>query len=179
MLRDESCSPLRQKRSKLVVKSEFLRTLEIALGTPDLCGVLVLFDADDDPTCELAFTCQEWVAERNPQVPCHVTIATKEYEAWFLGSIESLRGFRGIAEAAQTIPYPEGIRDAKGALSRQMVGSRKYTPTVDQAAFTAIFDLKLAHQNCRSFRKLVKSFAQIIPDHLRGSDLPPAGWLNQ
>jgi hypothetical protein len=170
-------SPIRQKRSKLMVESEFLRTLEISLGTPNLCGVLFIFDSDDDPTCKIAARCMGWIEKRNPPVLCEITIATKEYEAWFLGSITSLRGFRGVHETAMPIADPENIRDAKGRLCSHMSSNRKYAPAFDQAAFSSAFDLKLAYQNCRSFRKLIKAFRTLIPEDMRLNPLPPEDWV--
>src|SRR2546426_7135782 len=46
-------------------------------------------------------------------VPCAVVLAHREYEAWFLASLESLRGRRGIRGDAEAHPDPEEPRDRK------------------------------------------------------------------
>ena len=47
--------------------------------------------------------------------PCEVVIAHREYEAWFLAAIESLRGQRGIREDAIRSPSTGGTEGRKGA----------------------------------------------------------------
>ena len=68
-------------------------------------------------------------------------MAYREYEAWFLASIESLRGQRGIRQDAQSHPAPEEPRGAKGQLEARLEQGRSYSETADQAALSATFDL--------------------------------------
>ena len=69
--------------------------------------------------------------------------AKVEIEAWILAGIDSVRGLRGIRADAEPPSDPEIIRDAKGALSRLMEGSRGYVATDDQPAFFGALDLDL------------------------------------
>jgi Domain of unknown function (DUF4276) len=114
---------------------------------------------------------QEWAQAEARQVPCAVVIAHREYEAWFLGALESLRGLRGVRSDAVPPPLPEGIRDAKGKFEEFMTAPGQYSETVDQAALTARFDLAAAHRRCRSFRRLVKAFGSLL--EVGGAALPP------
>lgn len=79
-----------------------------------------------------------------------------------MGSIESLRGVRGIVDTASPPPDAEALRDAKGRLKNMMEGRRVYVEVDDQPAFAATFDFKQAFSNCRSFRKFQKDFEAII-----------------
>jgi hypothetical protein len=85
-------------------------------------------------------------------------MAYREYEAWFLATIESLRGKRGIRPDADSHPNPEEPKGAKGQLELRMHPGRSYSETADQPALSAMFDMALAYRRCRSFRRLVKAF---------------------
>jgi hypothetical protein len=106
-------------------------------------------------------------------------MANREYEAWFLASIEALRGKAGILPDAASHPQPEMPRDAKGELERRMPSSASYSPTVDQAALTAHFDLQNAYRRCRSFRKLVSAFGTLAAAAgVAPAVWPPAAWVS-
>jgi hypothetical protein len=104
-------------------------------------------------------------------------MANREYEAWFIASIESLRGKQRIREDADSHPNPETPRNAKGQLEKRMLAGSSYQETADQAPLTAAFDMALAHQRCRSFRRLVRAFGLLVS--AAGVPLeawPPEGW---
>ena len=108
--------PHRRRRTELVKKDSLQRTVRVAALRDDCAGILILFDADDDCPAELAPTLQEWAREAAGSRPCAVVLANREYEAWFLASIEALRGKAAILPQAVSHPDPEGPRDAKGEL---------------------------------------------------------------
>jgi hypothetical protein len=106
-------------------------------------------------------------------------MATKEYEAWFLSSIESIRGKRGIRNDAISHADPETPRGAKAHLEERMIEGRSYSETADQAALTQLFAMGPAHRKCRSFRHLVKAFGELM--RASGNPLqvwPPPEWLD-
>lgn len=140
-------------------------------------AVLILFDSDDDCPVELAARVRGWaVAEAGRR--CEVVLAKCEYEVWFLATVESLRTHRDVRDDAQSHPHPESPRDAKGRLESMMrIG---YSETVHQPAFSAIFCLSAAYARCRSFRKLIGSFGQLMAS--AGVALPawpPPAWHNR
>ena len=144
---------------------------------PDLIGILVLFDADDDCPAKLAPKIGRWAHDVADGRPCPIVMANREYEAWFLASIESLRGQRGIREDAASFPEPEGPRDAKGRLKHRMYPRRRYSPPRDQAALTAGLDLASAYRGCRSFRKLVSAVGTLLQSAgVCPAVWPPADW---
>jgi hypothetical protein len=169
--------PIRQKRSQLINESGLRKAVQLGKATPDCVAILVLLDADDDPPCLLGPQMLQWArSEANP-IPCELILAHHEYEAWFLASVESLRGRCGISMNATSHPTPEGIRDAKGAIQDRMMHGAAYSPTAHQPSLTAGIELPKVHQACRSFRKFVKAFGEIC--RAAGANFPewpPAEW---
>ena len=164
--------PHRRRRTQLVQKDTLQTAVRVALLTPDCASILILFDADDDCPKERAPELEEWAREAAGATPCSVVMANREYEAWFLASIESLRGTAGIRTDAMAHADPETPRDAKGELEQRMSPGAVYSPTVDQAPLTARLDLVTAYRACRSFRKLVGGFGAL----LAASNALPAPW---
>ena len=78
-----------------------------------------------------------------------VAVAVREYEAWFLAAIESLRGHGGVSGDAVFDGEPEHPRDAKGVLAARMTES--YRETLHQARFSAVMDLAQARGRSPSF----------------------------
>jgi hypothetical protein len=95
-------------------------------------------------------------------VPTAVVIAKREFEAWFLAALDSLRGHRGLLSQLPSVPDAEAVRDAKGFLTRCMVGTRAYSPVVDQPAFAALFDLELARSGSGSFDKFCRDVQRLF-----------------
>jgi hypothetical protein len=89
----------------------------------------------------------------NSDANIEVVVAKCEFEAWFLASAESLAGKSGLIPSFRVPKNPEEIRDAKGELTKNMVGSRSYRPTADQPALASVFDLEQARANADSFDK--------------------------
>jgi hypothetical protein len=167
--------PHRRRRNQLVKKDSLQTAVRVAALRDDCRGILVLMDADDDCPLELAPVLEEWAREAARGKACAVVMANREYEAWFLGSIEALRSTSLVLPDAISHPFPETPRDAKGELESRMTAGVTYSPTVDQARFTATFDLKAAYDRCRSFRKLVKTFGELAS----AAGAPPAIWPPQ
>jgi hypothetical protein len=156
-------APIRQTCSQFRREEEVHRMVKLALLQPDCAAVLLLFDGEDDCPLELAAKVRGWAQAVAGNTPCEVVIAYREYETWFLASLESLRGGRwGIADDASAPDNPEAKRDAKGALEEFLPPRRGYSPTVDQADMSAVFDVALAHRRNRSFRKLVKTVGDLL-----------------
>jgi len=171
--------PHRRRRTQLVKKASLQSAVQVAGLRDDCAGILVLFDADDDCPRELAPILEQWAREAARGKPCAVVMATREYEAWFLASIEALRGTAGILGEAASHPNPEMPRDAKGELEHHMRLGASYSATVDQPALTARFDLESAYRRCRSFRKLVSAFGALAAaGGVTPAVWPPAAWVS-
>lgn len=169
--------PFRRKRSELTAQASVHGSVQLALGTPDCAGIIIMFDSDDDPACVIGPNVQAWAQSAAGHIPCEVVAVTREYEAWFISAVESLRGVRGVSLDAVSHVAPETVRDAKGALEERMVLGGFYSPSADQAALTAEVDLVEVYRKCRSFRRMVKAFG--VMAEAAGTPVakwPPAGW---
>jgi len=169
--------PIRRKRTEFAQEALLRKAVRLALYQPDCAGVLVLFDADDDCPKDLGPRVRVWASHESGDVPSRVVMANREYEAWFLGAIESLRGYRGIELDATSPMDPEAPRNAKREVELRMRSGNYYSETVDQAPLSAAFDLAEAYRRSRSFRKLVKDFGELISSvgHTPAT-WPPTGW---
>ncbi|MBC8255205.1 MAG: DUF4276 family protein [Ardenticatenia bacterium] len=157
--------PVRVSRYKVVRPGELERACELARRRPTGCdAILLVLDADDDCPKELAPALLERARRASADIPAAVVLAKSEFEAWFLGSLESLRGVRGLAETAVSPDRAEDIRDAKGYLSSQMTGGRTYVEVDDQPALTNRFDLQSARQRCPSFDKFIRDVESLVTD---------------
>ena len=172
--------PHRRRRTQLVKKDSLQSAVRVAALQDDCAAILVVFDADDDCPKELAPTLEVWAREAAGGKPCAVVMANREYEAWFLASIEALRGKAAILPDAISHPDPEAARDAKGELEDRMRRGASYSPTVDQAALTAHLDLRIAYRHCRSFRKLVSAFGALAEAAgVAPLTWPPTAWVSR
>jgi hypothetical protein len=169
-------SPIRAHRGDLVSERKLDRIIQLArVKNPDV--ILILLDGDDDCPGALAQRVCGWARTFANPIPCEVVVAQREYEAWFLGAIESLRGVRGIAEAADSETAPEAPRDAKRKLESKMLAGRSYVERADQAALTSAFNMQMAYKSCRSFRRMVKVFGMLVAaGGTLLTDWPPRHW---
>ena len=131
--------PHRRRRHRLARKADLQIAVRIALLTADCAGVLVLFDADDDCPRERAPEFDAWARAAAGHVPCAVVMANREYEAWLLAGIESLRGTAGVRADAAVHPEPEKPRNTKGEMKQRMSGG---TLPGDGGSGTADGDLR-------------------------------------
>ena len=89
-------------------------------------------------------------------------VVEREYEAWFLAAARSLRGKRNVNVDAEPPQDPEEIPGAKEYLERQLfIPGAAYSPTIDQPALTALFDL-LEARRCSSFDKLWRDLERLF-----------------
>jgi hypothetical protein len=91
-----------------------------------------------------------------------VVLANREFEAWFLAAAPSSSGCRGLADGLEVPVDPERPRDCKTWLTSHREDGGVYKPTVDQAALAAVFDLRLARKNSRSFDKLWRDVERLL-----------------
>jgi len=152
--------PFRVKRTKVVRPGELERTVEQAVRSRTNVGaVLLIMDADDDCPAQLGpFLAQR--ARQSTSVPVSVVLAAREFEAWFLGAKESLRGQRRIRPDAVAPQNPEAIRGAKEELTSNMSGSR-YLPVDDQPFFAQAMDIAMARAQCPSLARLFRELERL------------------
>lgn len=154
--------PIRVKRDLIVQPEGIEDAIDLAARrTAPGDGILVLVDADTDCPFELATDLAARAQKRRTDRTIRVVVAKREFEAWFLAAARSLAGRRGFPETLAPPADPEEVRDAKGWLSARTGRGQSYKPTVDQAALAQTFDLELAREGARSFRKFVKDVLEL------------------
>jgi hypothetical protein len=138
----EIARPHRRPRTQLVKRDSLQTAVRLAALDRNCVAILILFDADDDCPKELAPTLENWAREAAGEIPCAVVMANREYESWFLASIETMRGKSAILADATSHSSPESPRNAKGELDLRMPHGDSYSPTVDQASLTALLAVR-------------------------------------
>ena len=152
--------PIRRTRTQFLRKNDVQAAVSLVLLGAGCDVILFVLDADDECPLERASQIKNWADETAAgRAHCEVVVANREYEAWFLASMESLRGKAGIREDARYDDDCEAVRGAKEALERLMVPNRFYNERIDQPSLTDQLDLKVTFEKSRSFRRLVKAFA--------------------
>lgn len=150
-------TPIRVYKDRFLNRpEEFSRHLKLAAAKCGDAGwILILFDADDDCPAKKGAAVLAQAQTIVPHRRIAVVLANREYEAWFIAAAESLNGCRGFqSQANDTQLEPEIPRNAKGWMRERLPAGAGYGETTDQPAFSARFDLDLAYQRSRSFRKL-------------------------
>ncbi len=157
-------APIRSRRTEIIREADFKRVIKLATFKPNANAIVLLFDADQDCARTHIPNMRQWSQEIAPNFPCAIIMARREYEAWFLASIESLRGIRGIRDDAEYSHNPEDKKDAKGIIKGFMSPHTSYSPTADQPALSAMFDLAMAYRRASSFRKLVREICRLLEE---------------
>jgi hypothetical protein len=153
--------PIRKPKSALLRPRELERAVEFAsMRAGGEGGILVILDSDDDCPAQLAPNLLDRVPRARGDLPCAVVLANKEFESWFLASAHSLRGHRGLPQNLDSPAQPETIRGAKEWLA-QRAANGSYSPAVDQASLTAVFDLHAARL-APSFDKCYREIAGLL-----------------
>jgi hypothetical protein len=169
-------SPFRRHASEFLDEQAVRKIVRLSL-LRGCEGILILFDSDRRCPLEWAPRITGWARSEARGVPCEVVIAHCEYEAWFLGSLESLRGCQGVRPDVSSIQDPESMRDAKKRLTASMEPGRSYKETELQETLTARFDLAAAYRSCRSFRRMVRAFGILAAGAgVPLTDWPPSSW---
>lgn len=151
--------PHRLPRSKICTPSELQRALQLQVARAGLGGgVLVVFDADDDDPASVRDTVRAVAGHQPGRVG--VAVAVKEFEAWFLAAIESLRSHRDVRDDASYGRDPEGRRNCKKEL--ELLMNESYSETRHQSAFSALMDLSAARQRSASFDQLVTAVGVVM-----------------
>ena len=161
--------PIREQRSKIAkLDHDFRRHVELAARKVGSAGgILIMLDADDDCPGELGPRVAEVAREVRSDRPIVVVVANREYEAWFLSALVSLRGVRGIRADAVPPADPEAIRGAKERLKASMEPGATYAEATEQEALTAQLNLEEAcaapsFARCRDrLTRLFEELAQI------------------
>ena len=153
--------PIRVSRHGVIKEGRLERAVDLAV-LKGCDAILILLDANGDCPAELGPELLHRAQQTRPDVPTWVVIAKAEFESWFIGSIESLHGFRGIAPDATAPEEPEEIRGAKEWLSQWMPNDQPYLEVDDQPALATHFDLEQTRARCPSFDKFMRDVEEMM-----------------
>ncbi len=157
--------PFRVRRQNFLKPDEMERHVEfVATRSGPEGRILILLDANSDCPKTLATHIRERARQARRDRIIRVVLAKMEYEAWFLAAAESVAGRRGIKHDVVSPPDPEAVRNAKGWISARMEPGRSYSPSTDQPALTAVFDLAAARKGSPSFDKLWQAVESLLVD---------------
>ena len=147
-------------RQKLERKLEnFLRH---AQNKPECDAILVLLDADDDCPVELAQRLLQRCEQIGLNRPVQIVCAHRSYESWFLASLDTIKGQRGISDTAVLSQAAEDVSNPKQWLTDQMPTGQAYKETIHQASLSQSIDIGMARHNSRSFRRLCHALEQLL-----------------
>jgi hypothetical protein len=152
--------------------SELQGCVDLVRYDAQVSALMIVFDADDDCAAQHVPRMQSWIGAANPAFPWAILMVTREYEAWFLASLESFRGRYGVRDDAEYRGDPERVRDCKGVLRRFIPD---YTPPTYQAKLTAVMDFRLVYRRCGDFRRLVRAIVHIATE-LNETPVIPSDW---
>ena len=147
-------------RQKLERKLE--NFLQHAQNKPECDAILVLLDADDDCPVELAQGLLERCERMGLNRPVQIVCAHRSYESWFLASLDTIKGQRGISDTAVLSQAAEDVSNPKQWLTDQMPRGQAYKETIHQASLSQSIDIGMAHRNSRSFRRLCHALEQLL-----------------
>jgi hypothetical protein len=155
-------SPFRVPASRLSRAGELERTIVLAANKLQaMGGIVVIIDCDDGcPAQDGPVLLRRAMAVRS-DLPIAVILAKREFEAWFLAAADSLRGRRGLPNNLEPPEDPESVRGAKEWLSHKMSLGGSYKATIDQPAFTALFDMNAARA-ADSFDKCYREIRHML-----------------
>jgi hypothetical protein len=146
-------SPIRIKSGSFLNDPEYFRryiSLAAAKARDRGGAILIILDCDDSCPAQLGPSLLARAESICNDIRILVVLAYREFEAWFVAAVESLRGRFGFADDVSP-PMTFDMRDAKGWLGDRMLS--KYDPVIHQLAFVRAFDLEQARLS-HSFNRL-------------------------
>ena len=154
-------------RGKTKLLRKFGSFLEYARRDQECNAVLVLLDGDDDCPRDLATELAQTAAGLNMGVPVAVVCAHREYETWFIASLDSetgdtIRATLGLSETAFHEGDVESIASPKGWIQVRMPQRSGYKETQDQPALTPFIDIEHTQRRSRSFQRLCHAVEELL-----------------
>lgn len=146
------------------LKKKLKEFVGYAQKVKDCAGILILLDLDDGCPAIAAADLAGQIRQIKPRCPVAIAFAHREYEAWFLSSIETIARNRPDSFPLN-VKYEgdaESRRGVKEWLTHQMISGRRYKPVLDQAGFTNLMDIESAYRHSRSFRRFCHAIKELV-----------------
>lgn len=153
-------------RGQLTREDGVERFVKLAIRHEACDGVLILLDSDSDCAVNLARGLADRIRSMNFSIPTSIAVACREYEAWFLASLDTLcgrliGGRPGIPAGTVFEGDVDAARNPKGWLERHFPEGRAYKETQDMASLTERLDLEQVLSRSRSFNRLVHAVQEL------------------
>ncbi|MDN4615140.1 DUF4276 family protein [Leifsonia sp. F6_8S_P_1B] len=153
-------SPMRVKRGRFSPRfSDYERALQLVSVAHE--SVLVVLDSDDDDPEQLASDLEARASECVSHRRVLVAPAVREFEAWFLASIDTMAGREAVKPDAQFQTNPELLKGPKNHFASLLING-VYSESVDQKRYASLIDVDTATKRSRSFARLVDAIGQLI-----------------
>ena len=136
--------------------------IQYAQYKPECDAILVLLDTDGDCPVSLAQGLLRRCEKLGLNCPVEIVCAHRCYESWFLASLDTIKGQRGISDTAVLSQAAEDVSSPKQWLTDQMPTGQAYKETIHQASLSRSIDIGTAHRNSRSFRRLCHALEQLL-----------------
>lgn len=134
-------------------------------------GMLILRDDEDNCPKTLAPQIATYLKSLNAPFPIGYCIMYREFETLFVAYARHFAGrkiahvHRGSIQFKEDIPIvdPESVRGTKEWISKQLIGTRAYKPTIDQLSLTNAIDIgTMENLKLPCFETLVRCVSNII-----------------
>jgi len=159
---DWQVSRPKKAHSLPVLRKKLAEYIRYAQIEPECAGILILLDLDDgcpeEEACNLAIE----IRNLSPSYPVAVVMAHREYEAWFLASLETLAGEYDLPAGLTYEGNVEDLRGVKEWISRHMPAGKIYKETIHQPSMSRQIDLHNSSGRSRSFNRLLSAVEQIL-----------------
>jgi uncharacterized protein DUF4276 len=139
-------------RGKLLKAGELEKFVHFAATEESAIAVLVLFDGDKDPACELGPSALARVVNET-SVPVKVCIAVRNIENWILASAET------TLDGGDPLDDPEGAGAVQAIKEFFRPGS--YNKPIHQPGLTEKIDFNVARDRSPSFRRFLAILDEI------------------
>ena len=145
---------------------DYEKFLRYASIEPSCAGIIVLLDADDECPVDEVTRLVERTKLLELRQPVTIVEANREYETWFVASLDSQRGsaIRGRLGIDDSESYRGDVEQvhAKSWLKRRMSRGRTYKETSDQAALSSLIDIEHTRCRSRSFQRLCHAVEELL-----------------
>ncbi len=138
-------------RGKLLKEGELEKFVRFAATEEGAVAVVVLFDADRDPACELGPSALSRVENRT-NLPVKICAAVRNIENWIVASAET------TLDGGAPLDDPEGAGAIRAV--KDFLKPRAYNKPISQPGLTERIDFDLARTRSYSFNR----FLNILDD---------------
>lgn len=141
-------------RGNLITRGGIEENVRIAKRIPDVCGILVVLDAEEDDVCPLGPQLQARAEGEAPGLPVRICLANRQFENWIAAC--DING-----ETWQPVDNDFEGPGAEESIKARMP-NRRYKKTTHQSKLTAAMVDELAASRCPSYARLLRCVNELV-----------------